>query len=89
MASRTVVIGAGPAGLVTAYDLVRNGQEAIVLEQADKVGGISRTETYKGYRFDIGAIVFILKWERCSALAGDSRERVYSSASVVSNLLSR
>ena len=61
MVSRTVVIGAGPAGLVTAYDLVKNGQEAIVLEQADKVGGISRTETYKGYRFDIGGHRFFTK----------------------------
>ncbi len=68
MASRTVVIGAGPAGLVTAYDLVRNGQEAIVLEQADKVGGISRTETYKGYRFDIGGHRFFTKVGEVQAL---------------------
>ena len=68
MVSRTVVIGAGPAGLVTAYDLVRNGQEAIVLEQADKVGGISRTETYKGYRFDIGGHRFFTKVGEVQAL---------------------
>ena len=68
MVSRTVVIGAGPAGLVAAYDLVRNGQEAIVLEQADKVGGISRTETYKGYRFDIGGHRFFTKVGEVQAL---------------------
>ena len=68
MVSRTVVIGAGPAGLVTAYDLVRNGQEAVVLEQADKVGGISRTETYKGYRFDIGGHRFFTKVGEVQAL---------------------
>ncbi|MGB3768694.1 MAG: NAD(P)/FAD-dependent oxidoreductase [Phormidesmis sp.] len=68
MVSRTVVIGAGPAGLVTAYDLVRNGQKAIVLEQADKVGGISRTETYKGYRFDIGGHRFFTKVGEVQAL---------------------
>ncbi|MFK8183184.1 MAG: NAD(P)/FAD-dependent oxidoreductase [Phormidesmis sp.] len=61
MVSRTVVIGAGPAGLVAAYELVKNGQKATVLEQSDKVGGISRTETYKGYRFDIGGHRFFTK----------------------------
>ncbi len=54
MVSSTVVIGAGPAGLVTAYELAKNGQQATVPKQSDKVVGISRTETYKGYRFDIG-----------------------------------
>lgn len=50
----TVIIGAGPAGLSAAYELSRQGVQPLVLEQADKVGGIARTEVYKGYRFDIG-----------------------------------
>ncbi|MEM6599698.1 MAG: FAD-dependent oxidoreductase, partial [Cyanobacteria bacterium P01_C01_bin.69] len=61
MVSHTVVIGGGPAGLVTAYELVKNGHQTTVLEQSDKVGGISRTETYKGYRFDIGGHRFFTK----------------------------
>jgi len=52
--TRTVVMGGGPAGLTAAYELAKNGKCSIVLEQSDKVGGISRTENYKGYRFDIG-----------------------------------
>lgn len=56
-----VIIGAGPAGLTAGYELVKRGIEPIVLEQADKVGGISRTETYKGYRFDIGGHRFFTK----------------------------
>lgn len=56
-----LVIGAGPAGLTAAYELVKNGIQPIVLEQADKVGGISRTETYKGYYFDIGGHRFFTK----------------------------
>ena len=68
MFSRTVVIGAGPAGLIAAYELVKNGQQATVLEQADKVGGISRTETYKGYRFDIGGHRFFTKVGEVQAL---------------------
>ena len=51
---RIGVIGAGPAGLTAARELV--GQvETLVLEQdPTMVGGISRTVEYKGYRFDIG-----------------------------------
>ncbi|MEL6159944.1 MAG: NAD(P)/FAD-dependent oxidoreductase [Cyanobacteria bacterium J06623_5] len=59
--NRTVVMGAGPAGLTAAYELAKNGRKAIVLEQANKVGGISRTETYEGYRFDIGGHRFFTK----------------------------
>lgn len=58
---RVVIIGAGPAGLTAAHELVKQGIQAIVLEQADRVGGISRTETYKGYRFDIGGHRFYTK----------------------------
>lgn len=68
MVSSTVVIGAGPAGLVTAYELVKKGHPATVLEQSDKVGGISRTETYKGYRFDIGGHRFFTKVGEVQAL---------------------
>ena len=56
-----VIIGASPAGLAAAHELVKQGIKPIVLEQADKVGGISRTETYKGYRFDIGGHRFYTK----------------------------
>lgn len=61
MTNTTVVMGGGPAGLTTAYELLKKGEKAVVLEQADKVGGISRTEIYKGYRFDIGGHRFFTK----------------------------
>ena len=54
MRHTTVIIGAGPAGLSAAYELTTQGIQPVVLEQADKVGGIARTEVYKDYRFDIG-----------------------------------
>ena len=47
--------------IIGAAELVKQGIKPIVLEQADKVGGISRTETYKGYRFDIGGHRFYTK----------------------------
>ena len=55
--SKTVaVIGGGPAGLTAAYELQKHSDThvPIVLESGDLVGGIARTESYKGYRFDIG-----------------------------------
>jgi protoporphyrinogen oxidase len=55
------IIGAGPAGLTAGYELVKRGVPPIVLEKANLVGGISRTETYKGYRFDIGGHRFFTK----------------------------
>ena len=58
---RTVIIGGGPAGLTTAYELSKHGKKSVVFEKADRVGGISRTETYKGYRFDIGGHRFFTK----------------------------
>lgn len=56
-----VIIGAGPAGLTAGYELSKRGTTSVVLEKADKVGGISRTEMYKGYRFDIGGHRFFTK----------------------------
>ncbi|HBE32985.1 MAG TPA: FAD-dependent oxidoreductase, partial [Cyanobacteria bacterium UBA11368] len=63
-----IIIGAGPAGLTAAYELVKQNIQPIVLEKADKVGGISRTETYKGYRFDIGGHRFYTKVEAVQRL---------------------
>ena len=58
---RVTVIGGGPAGLTAAWLLVRRGCEVTVLEADDIVGGISRTATYRGYRFDIGGHRFFTK----------------------------
>ena len=56
-----VIIGAGPAGLTAAHELIKQGCHPIVLEQQDKVGGIARTENYKGYHFDMGGHRFFTK----------------------------
>lgn len=59
--SHTVIIGAGPAGLTAAYELSKLGEHSTVLEADDQVGGLSRTVTYRGYRFDIGGHRFFSK----------------------------
>jgi protoporphyrinogen oxidase len=57
-----VIIGAGPAGLTAALELLRRSNvHPIVLEADDCVGGISRTVNYKGNRIDIGGHRFFSK----------------------------
>jgi len=62
-AQRTaVVIGAGPAGLTAALELIRRTDvRPIVLEADSIVGGISRTVEFNGYRMDIGGHRFFSK----------------------------
>ncbi|WP_297110284.1 NAD(P)/FAD-dependent oxidoreductase [uncultured Devosia sp.] len=58
----TLIIGAGPAGLTTAYELTKAGRSVAIVERDPVyVGGISRTVNYKGYRFDIGGHRFFSK----------------------------
>jgi protoporphyrinogen oxidase len=57
-----IIIGAGPAGLTAALELVRDGRmRPLVLEASELVGGISRTVEYKGNRMDIGGHRFFSK----------------------------
>jgi protoporphyrinogen oxidase len=58
---RFVVIGAGPAGLTAAWELAKRGYLPIVLEQCARVGGLARTESYRGFRFDLGGHRFFTK----------------------------
>jgi protoporphyrinogen oxidase len=61
-----VVIGAGPAGLTAAAELVSAGVPTTVVEADAVVGGISRTVEREGWRFDIGGHRFFTKVERVS-----------------------
>ncbi len=62
-------IGAGPAALTAAYVLGKGGVPVTVLERDPRlVGGISRTESYKGFLFDIGGHRFFSKSDRITKL---------------------
>ena len=70
MANKTaIIIGAGPAGLTAAYELLTKTEiKPIILETEQFVGGISRTAHYKGNRMDVGGHRFFSKDDRVTAL---------------------
>ena len=65
---KVVIIGAGPAGLTMAQELLKeNGKEKFdvtILEESQEIGGISKTVKYNGNRMDIGGHRFFSKDER-------------------------
>jgi len=65
MKKRAIIIGAGPAGLTAAYELLtRTDVIPIILEKSGEIGGISRTTNYKGNRMDMGPHRFFSKSDR-------------------------
>src|SRR5881296_2714282 len=65
MSKTAVIIGAGPAGLTAAFELLtRSDLKVVVLERSSYMGGISRTVNYKGNRIDIGGHRFFSKSDR-------------------------
>lgn len=57
-----IIVGAGPAGLTAAYELLRETAiHPVVLEASDVIGGISQTVRYNGNRMDIGGHRFFSK----------------------------
>lgn len=60
-----IIIGAGPAGLTAAYELLdKTSIVPVVFEMTDDIGGISKTVDYKGNRIDIGGHRFFSKSDR-------------------------
>src|SRR6266852_4960891 len=60
---QVVVIGGGPAGLTAGYELTKFDLRPIILEKQSLVGGLARTESYKGFLFDMGGHRFFTKVE--------------------------
>ena len=65
MGRKAIIIGAGPAGLTAAYELLkRTDIQPILLEKSGDIGGISKTVNFKGNRIDIGGHRFFSKSDR-------------------------
>lgn len=68
---KVLIIGAGPAGLTAAYELltdrlsgspaVDNEYEVIIFEESEAMGGISKTVNHNGNRMDMGGHRFFSK----------------------------
>lgn len=58
-----IIIGGGPAGLTTAFELLKQSKDVtpIVFEASNDLGGISKTVNFKGNRIDIGGHRFFSK----------------------------
>lgn len=58
-----VIVGAGPAGLTAAYELLEQSKDVkvTILEESDVIGGISRTVVHGQNRIDIGGHRFFSK----------------------------
>lgn len=77
---KVIIIGAGPAGLTAAYELLKDNSdqyEVTIIEETNEIGGISRTVRYNGNRMDIGGHRFFSKdqevmefWENLMPLQG-------------------
>lgn len=65
MSRVAIIIGAGPAGLTAAYELLeRSDVKPIIIEKDTVIGGLARTLDYKGNRLDIGPHRFFSKSDR-------------------------
>lgn len=75
---QALIIGAGPAGLTAAYELLdKSDIHPVVCEESDEIGGISKTVEYKGNRIDIGGHRFFSKsdavmqwWQKVMPIQG-------------------
>ena len=60
-----IIVGAGPAGLTAALELLRKSEiRPVIIEEDIQVGGISKTVNYKGNRMDLGGHRFFTKSDR-------------------------
>ncbi|MFZ2451686.1 MAG: NAD(P)/FAD-dependent oxidoreductase [Methylovulum miyakonense] len=48
MGQRIAVLGAGPMGLATAYQLAKDGHQPVIFEADDRVGGMTATFDFSG-----------------------------------------
>lgn len=63
------IIGAGPAGLTAAYELLtRTDFKPIIIEESQEIGGLSRTVDFEGNKIDIGGHRFFSKSDRVNDL---------------------
>jgi len=59
---KAIIIGAGPAGLTAAYELLTKSDiKPYIYEMSNDIGGLAKTVNFKGNRLDIGGHRFFSK----------------------------
>lgn len=58
MKNKAIVLGAGPIGLVTAWQLLKNNWDVEIYEKNSIVGGMCRTWEWDGYLVDTGPHIY-------------------------------
>ena len=90
MGKIAIIIGAGPAGLTAAYELINKTDiKPVIIEKTNDIGGLSKTVVHNGNRMDIGGHRFFSKsdvvmkwWQNILPLQGsgskdDIRKDIY------------
>lgn len=69
---KAFIIGAAPAGLTAAYELLKQSDEyeVTVFEESFHMGGISKTVNYKGNRMDMGGSPLFLQGSGSKCMVG-------------------
>lgn len=89
--SRIAIIGAGPAGLSTAWFLGKEGfHDVTVLEKLGRVGGLCKSVTIDGMSYDLGANYLTWAYTETLAIAKEVgaqtyREKPYTSIEIVTD----
>ena len=88
---RFAVVGGGIAGLTAAHDLARGGNEVVVYEASDRVGGKLRTERFAGVDLDAAPDAFLARRPEAVQLCDELglRPRFVSPAAASSYVWSR
>ena len=55
---KVLILGAGPTGLVTGWELLKKGWDVTILEKDNIVGGLCRSWNYKNFILDTGPHIF-------------------------------
>ncbi len=58
MVKKYYILGAGVSGLTLAYELLKKGQEVILIEKSSQVGGLAKTIQWNGVEVDLGPHIY-------------------------------
>lgn len=71
-----IIIGAGITGLTAAYYLKKKQKDFLVLDSNDRVGGVIKTISEKGFLFETGPNTGVLGQPEAAELFGDLGDKV-------------